>query len=316
MPNLKPVLLMAAITAAGIMASGAGAQVAPQATQWGEPVEGVQLRLTSPTDTALLSMSPRGSPALGSPLRGVLPPLVVQVWNQGSTSVTADPYDLIYPMIEIDDVWYAQVYGGSSARPIDIAPGSQGDAIGTGHSLFHMFELGATPARPYEYRPGPRRVRVRAVVSTTSGMPLTLVSNRITVIIPDLFAYGATVDGLALGIWNEEPEYQLDERKNVWITLRNTNGGAVAPDHPLLRESWLYITNPAGEVGKVAVRVPRGSGAGDFSFSLDQTLHQAIRQRGKHSIQWKAGPAKPGEVSNGSPAHRLESGLVTFNVAG
>jgi hypothetical protein len=227
-----------------------------------------------------------------------------------------DSYQLLAAQIEIDDVWHSQVVAGRFSPPVEVAPRSQGNAVRTVHNVFHMYALGATPARPFEYRPGLHRVRVRSQVSTSDGTRLTLVSNRITINIADLFAYGEAVDRLALGIWNEEPEYRLDERKNVWITLRNTTGGAVALDHPLLRESWLYITNPAGAVSTVAVRVPRGSGAGDFTFSLDQTLHEAIRQRGKHTIQWKAGPAKPGEVSHGSPAHQLESGIVTFNVAG
>lgn len=300
-----------------IVGSGARAQTAPEAIVGGDPVEGVQLRLALATGLLPLLPRERGAPFHDpSSLPGGVPALAVQIRNQGNTTVRVDPYELLAAEMEIDDVWHAQIHFGRTALPIEIAARSQGDAVRTAHNVFLMYALGATPARPFEYRPGLHRVRVRTEVSTVDGRRLTLISNRITINIPDLFAYGAAADGLALGVWNEEREYRLDERKNVWITLRNTTGAAVAPGHPLLRESWLYITNAAGEVSKVAIPVPMGSGAGDFSFSLDRTLHETIRQRGKYRIQWKAGPAKAGEFSNGSPAHRLESGVVTFNVAG
>jgi hypothetical protein len=162
------------------MVSNAGAQVAPGADRWGEPEEGVQLRL---------ALATTGPPTLP----GELPALEVRIRNRGPTAVTVSPEALIYADVEIDDVWYKQTFAimGISA-PVVIAPGRRSDVVRTYQNVSMMFAPSTTaPARELELRPGPHRVRLRNLtdsfdVHTADGKVLALVSNRIAIDIPEL----------------------------------------------------------------------------------------------------------------------------------
>jgi hypothetical protein len=149
----------------------------PPDDAWGDPVDGVQLRL------ALATGMPPTPP-------GELPVFELQIRNQGSSAVTVNP-DMLCPDIEIDGVWYTQIcVNTGSSRPVDIAPGSWSDALRIRPNPAHvMFEMQGKPAP----RAGPHGVRVRnpAVYTVradrTAGFVqvwLKLVSNRITIDIP------------------------------------------------------------------------------------------------------------------------------------
>lgn len=201
--------ILPAVFAAWIMSSHAIAQVAPATTPWGEPVEGVQLRL------ALAASQPPPPPGAGG-----MPTLEVQIRNQGSASIRVAPEKLMFADIEIDDVWHVQTYASAGIAPtVVLAPGPQSvHAVRTGHNVFQLFAANTTAVHSFEYRPGPHRIRVRTEVTTADGKRIKIVSNRITIDIPDSFLYGAAVDRLALGIWNEKPAYRLDERNVCPLT--------------------------------------------------------------------------------------------------
>lgn len=146
---------------------------------WGDPVEGVQLRL------ALATVSLPPTPP------GQLPAFEVQIRNQGSSTVTLIPDMLGCAEIEIDGVWYRHVCVNTGSRPVDIAPGSQSAPLRMQpNASYLMFETQDKPAP----RAGPHEVRIRNSASVyavradrTAGFVqvwLKLVSNRITVDIP------------------------------------------------------------------------------------------------------------------------------------
>lgn len=142
------------------LASSAAAQPAsPQANTdtWGEPVEGVQMRL---------AFAPARSPALP----GRLPALEVQVRNLGMSDVTVDLAALIFAQIEIDGVWYGQVAATTAPYPsFVLAPGSASQVLRTIHDgLTSVYEWNARPARTLELRalsPGSHHVRLRSQTS-------------------------------------------------------------------------------------------------------------------------------------------------------
>jgi len=130
----------------------------------------------------------------------------------------------------------------------------------------------------------------------------------------ETFAYGQTEDGLSLGIWNQRPEYQLNHQINVWISLRNGSTKGLTPDDPRFSNGWLYVTTPRGWIAAVAVGAPNVPAAAGAAIGVSEHLHSMIREPGIYSVQWKAGTTSPMDYSAGSPAHQLESGIVTFNV--
>lgn len=146
---------------------------------WGDPVEGVQMRLSLAT-TGMPSTPP-----------GQLPAFEVQIRNQGSSTVTVIPDVLGCAEIEIDGVWYRHVCVTGNSRPVDIAPGSQSAVLRMQpNASYLMFETQDKPAP----RAGLHEVRIRNSRSVyavradrTAGFVqvwLKLVSNRITVDIP------------------------------------------------------------------------------------------------------------------------------------
>jgi hypothetical protein len=153
-------------------------QPAPSADQWGAPIDGVQLKLT------VSKTKPR--------LPGQLPPLETQIRNQGSGSVTFVAEAIVLPNIEIDGVWYSQAWAGSCCtNPTKIDPGVTSDALPVAVNQSILFELNARPARTVTWRPGKHSIRVRSTASdlfyvqSSTGRRLTLVSNTITIDVPN-----------------------------------------------------------------------------------------------------------------------------------
>lgn len=186
---LLPVLLLC-------MASGAGAQNAPDADAWGEPVDGVQLHL---------GLATSGPPTLP----GELPAMEVQIRNQGPVAVVLRPEAILFAKIEIDGIWYAQqiaILG--TANPVVIEPGSRSGPYVIRPVASSIHERDIHPARSLELAPGSHRIRVRnamelsasefrlaiersspgQVVKWTGKDVPALVSNAIVVDIPALSA--------------------------------------------------------------------------------------------------------------------------------
>jgi hypothetical protein len=170
----RPLLLVLLLC----MTSVAGAQAAPDADAWGEPIDGVQLHL---------ALATTGPPALPSDL----PPMEVQIRNRGRSTVTFSPEALFHANVEIDNVWYGQQAWASYglARPIDIAPGAQSDVWRLEVMIGFTAPNGDGDFRP---PPGRHRVRIRNLdlmnsgydVHAADGNKLELVSNPVIVDIP------------------------------------------------------------------------------------------------------------------------------------
>lgn len=126
------------------------------------------------------------------------------------------------------------------------------------------------------------------------------------------FAWGTAVDGMSLGVWSEKSEYRLNNRINVWVSLRSAEGAPV--DGALASESDVFVSTPRGGMTAFGfwprVRVA-GSG---FTVELSDAMHTLIREPGTYSIQWKIGRPKAALVDGRPPPWRMESGTVTFTV--
>jgi hypothetical protein len=144
--------LMILGSAAGVLNDGprlsllqASAQAVPPQSApdaWGDPVDGVQLKL---------AVSKNKPPRLP----GELPALEVQLWNQGPRPVTFGAEAIAYPHIEIDGVWYVQTWAGSCCSGArDIGPGAQSDVLAVYIDQTNLSELNASPARMLDLRPG------------------------------------------------------------------------------------------------------------------------------------------------------------------
>ncbi len=137
----------------------ADAQDTPQADAWGEPVEGIQLKL-------MLSDGPQlaGTASL-------LPPLQIRFRNQGSRPATyVDAVDMCLG-IEVDGVWYMQerCMSGSAPPPttaIAIPAGGKSDLL----SFSVTQAMAASTLQRLELMPGRHTLRVgTAVVDADCG---------------------------------------------------------------------------------------------------------------------------------------------------
>ncbi|MEO7193089.1 MAG: hypothetical protein ABI051_18750 [Vicinamibacterales bacterium] len=143
---------------------------------WGDAVQGVQLRLA-------ISDGPL-------PVSAELLPLEVQLRNRGMGPVTFIGEAIIHPEIEIDGVWYAQVWAGSCcAAPREILPGGKGEVVSFRVLPGQVFAVGAKPARTLDLKPGKHSVRIRNVLQDRidvrlGSSPLVLMSNAVTIDIP------------------------------------------------------------------------------------------------------------------------------------
>jgi hypothetical protein len=168
-------MLVALEAAPPLRVQSATIQPPPLETEpWGEPVDGVQLKL------AVSKTKPR--------VPGQLPPLETQIRNRGSGTVTFVAEAIVLPNIEIDGVWYSMAWAGSCcSNPTEIGPDVTSTPLPVAVNQSILFELNARPARTFATRPGKHAIRVRSTssdlfyVQSYTGRRLTLVSNRITV---------------------------------------------------------------------------------------------------------------------------------------
>ncbi len=171
------VLLIACLYAS---AQSAANQPATEADSWGDPVDGVQLRLA-------VSKSP---PLYAPPqLPGDMPHLEMQIRNVGTDAVNVSCYIGEMAQIEIDGVWYVSGGFGVTAScrpPPGLGPGTQSANIPL---LANVIDGGKiVSADQIHLAPGKHSIRVRTPSSGgvwTQGW-ITLVSNAITVEIPDV----------------------------------------------------------------------------------------------------------------------------------
>jgi hypothetical protein len=172
--------LVALDAARPLRVQSAAIQPAPLETDsWGEPVDGVQLKL------AASKTKP--------PVPAQLPPLEIRIRNQGSGTVIFVAEAIVLPNIEIDGVWYSMAWAGSCcANPTEIGRGVTSAALPVAVNQSMLFELNARPARTFAARPGKHSIRVRSTssdlfyVQSATGRRLTLVSNTITIDLPGL----------------------------------------------------------------------------------------------------------------------------------
>lgn len=126
------------------------------------------------------------------------------------------------------------------------------------------------------------------------------------------FAWGATVDGLSLGVASERPEYRLNNRINVWVSLRSADGAPV--DGSLARQSDVFISTPQGGMTAFGFWPPVRVMDEGFTVELSDAMHNLIREPGTYTIQWKIGRPNGALVDGRPPPWRMESGTVTFTV--
>jgi hypothetical protein len=175
----------------GLLASEQAVPVQPasDSNAWGDPLDGVQLRL------AVSKSSP-------PPLPGELPGLEMQIRNVGSgyVSYTSDTVNHM-SKIEIDGVWYGPIESAGNARSISVMPGARSTLIPLTFQTF-LVELDANGqiGEPdangkmvlfgkLDLKPGKHSVRVETSsgpwgVENSAHQVITLVSNTITVDVP------------------------------------------------------------------------------------------------------------------------------------
>jgi hypothetical protein len=121
---------------------------------------------------------------------GELPPLLMRLRNEGPDSVA---YVIGLPDIEIDGVWYVQMYAGSCcAGPQLVAPGGRSEWFPFGLVASMTFAAGVAPVRILDLKPGRHSIRVRSVSNASAARfhvrsgasPLVLISNAIGIDVP------------------------------------------------------------------------------------------------------------------------------------
>lgn len=173
----------------GLSAIVASAQIPSSDGTWGEPVEGVQLRLE-----LAKSLPPYWQPPSLDELMKRMPLFDVQIRNQGATAVTAQLDALDCAQIEVDGIWYRQgaCAIGTLRRPAVISPGSLSDVSFVHFQVPIMFEPNTQPMRKFELRPGTHRVRLQIPkfrdeilpMHPTDEKEIALISNFITIDVP------------------------------------------------------------------------------------------------------------------------------------
>jgi hypothetical protein len=148
-------------------------QKIPESDGWGEPVDGVQLKLAVS--------------ATASPVPGEMPLLEVQLRNQGMAPMTFIGEALIHPEIEIDGVWYVQAWAGSCcSAPRQVAPGGTSELLRLRVIPAQTFNVNAKPTRTLALEPGKHSVRVRTAsresfyVQVAGSRRIVLTSNMVT----------------------------------------------------------------------------------------------------------------------------------------
>lgn len=174
----------------------AGAQAVQHADDWGEVVEGLQLRL-------VVADGPRLATTAAD-----WPPLQLQLRNQGPVPVTYIDDALFNPEIEIDGVWYSYTRTSNAAfwSPVEIPPGGKSDPV---EFRVPQVWLGTqqTPARALELTPGKHWIRVRVNsgarydgLTARSRPPPVLTSKLVRVVTSNLASFEVPGDTDTKGI--------------------------------------------------------------------------------------------------------------------
>ena len=176
------ILLLVAFPLAS--AQAVASQYVSDANAWGDPVDGVQLRL---------AVSKNPPPYLPPQLPGDLPYLEMQIRNVGTDTVTFNCYIGQTAQIEIDGTLYDQgvlTVTASCAPPPGLGPGSQSANISLSLQTL-VVNRKSVPADKLDLKPGKHTIRVKTPsgdwgVFIGGSTVITLVSNAITIDIPDL----------------------------------------------------------------------------------------------------------------------------------
>jgi len=143
-------------------------------TAWGESISGAQLRVA-------VSDGPL-------PQQSGLVSLEAQLRNQGADPVTFIGESIIHPGIEVDGVWYAQVWAGSCcSAPRTIQPGGKSEVFS--FRVLPAQTFASSGAAVLDLKPGRHTIRIRTVSSDRIQMrigsrPAVLTSNAVTIDIP------------------------------------------------------------------------------------------------------------------------------------
>ena len=175
----------------------------PDVESWGEPVQGVQLRLMMPGNS-----EPGPFPPVG------LPALKIQIHNGGSAPVRFS-WDWLScgSAIEVDDVWYnAGSCAGNGASGPPLVPGASSEKVSL--NFQSLTTDGKTLIAPngLNLRAGKHTVRVKTPMSSgiedSRGQTLVLVSNPVTFEVgPNsrvTSAISMTDAGMFAGTWRQD----------------------------------------------------------------------------------------------------------------
>jgi hypothetical protein len=149
------------------------AQNTPAVEAWGEPVEGVRVRLVLPTNSARAVS------------RG-LPTLKMQIRNDGKSAVSfSQDFLSCGSAIEIDGVWYGSAFcAGNGAPGPPVIPGTSSTMIPLEYHLLTVDGKKLIPPKELNLRAGAHVVRVKTPVSDgvtdSRGQTLSLVSNPVS----------------------------------------------------------------------------------------------------------------------------------------
>lgn len=147
---------------------------------WGAPVGGAQVRI------AISATAP-------PPLPGELPVLEIQLRNQGTGVVTVSFEAMTSGPIEIDGVWYQQIYAGGNGTNHGVTPGTTTASFLLRTYLNAMFTVDA-PHAALDLSAGRHTIRVRTSnsapfsIADAASDKLVLTSNMLVIDIPQLSA--------------------------------------------------------------------------------------------------------------------------------
>jgi hypothetical protein len=193
-PPALVALLLSALLQASI--HSASNQPASDANAWGDPVEGVQMRVTIPKD---VQKNGAGGAivCVRAPSFVCGPPRVdLQLRNVGTDTVTFNPLALArLSRIEVDGVWYAPApLFGSGSVTQDLAPGQESTVVplAVQNHFFQLDSKGAPSSKRLDLQRGKHSVRVKTYggsfgVHGSANKVITVVSNLInfeTTVIP------------------------------------------------------------------------------------------------------------------------------------
>ncbi len=98
---------------------------------------------------------------------------------------------IVHPEIQVDGVWYAQIWAGSCcSSPLEIPPGGKSDVYSVRVLPDQAFALNVKPTRALDLKPGKHSIGIRndshdSLYVRSDSTPVVVTSNVATIDIPD-----------------------------------------------------------------------------------------------------------------------------------